>query len=187
MSKRIFGFAGPIASGKGLATTYLEEKHGAARFRFSTILRDLLDRLHLEHSRTTIPAMSAAVRGAFGEDILARVMAQDIENSDEQLIILDGIRREQDMENLRKDPNFTFVYIDADEKVRYERIAQRGENADDASKTFEEFQREAREIETEITIPPLQKFADIVIDNSGTKEDLEKQLDDLVKNYAGKD
>jgi dephospho-CoA kinase len=49
--KIIFGFTGLMASGKGAAALYLQNRHSARTFRFSTILRDLLKRLDLPEIR----------------------------------------------------------------------------------------------------------------------------------------
>ncbi len=43
--KIILGFAGEIASGKGTAAKYLVGRHEAATYRFSTMLRDIVERL----------------------------------------------------------------------------------------------------------------------------------------------
>ena len=53
-NKIILGFTGLIASGKGTAAKYFNEKYGATTYRFSTMLRDLLNRIHVEHSRDNI-------------------------------------------------------------------------------------------------------------------------------------
>lgn len=184
MNRRIIGFAGPLASGKGEATRYLEKNYGARRYRFSTILRDLLDRLSLEHSRFSTAAMSTAIRSAFGDDILARAMVKDVERDQVPVVVLDGIRRESDMIPFRNLTGFVFVYIDANERARYERLVKRGENVDDRTKTFKKFLEDQQNIETEITIPPLKRLADVVIDNSGTEKELFRQLDALMNRYG---
>jgi dephospho-CoA kinase len=88
--KIIFGFTGLMASGKGTAAKYFEEKYQAETFRFSTILRSVLDRLFLEHSRDNLIKLSEILRGTFGEDLLAKVMARDAETSQNKLVIVEG-------------------------------------------------------------------------------------------------
>ena len=78
MAKIIIGLVGQIASGKGTATKYLEEKYGAGTHRFSTMLRDVLKRLYLETSRENMQSLSTFLRKQFGEDALARVIAKEV-------------------------------------------------------------------------------------------------------------
>ena len=178
--KIILGFTGLIACGKGTATQYLKEQYGAETFRFSTMLRDVLDRLYLGHSRENMSGISRILREFFGQDLMAKVMAKDVENSQAELIVVDGIRRMEDVKYLRALPNFKLVSIEADMKIRYERLLQRGENPDDKNKTWEEFVVD-HQLETELTILDTMKAADIIINNDNSLEDLQEQLDKLLK------
>ncbi|MFA6307891.1 MAG: AAA family ATPase [Patescibacteria group bacterium] len=180
MAKIILGFTGLIASGKGTAAEYLKEKYGADTFRFSTMLRDVMDRLYIPQSRENFQIISPVLRKAFGQDLMAKVMAEDVKNSKAEIIVVEGMRRPADIEYLKDVPGFRMVAIDVDIKTRYERLIKRSENTDDITKTFEQFKKE-HEAETEIYIPELMKQADFTIDNNGTLEELYKQLDKLLK------
>jgi len=179
MSKIILGFTGLMACGKGTAAKYYKEKYSAPTFRFSTSMRDLLDRLYLPQSRENMSTISRITREAFGQDLYAKVMAGDVGKAEHDIVIVEGIRRMDDVKELKKLSNFKLVAIEADMKTRYERLKVRGENSDDASKTWEQFQKD-HELETEISIPPVMAKADIVVDNNGSVEDFYKQLDKLV-------
>ncbi len=179
MPKIILGFTGLIACGKGTATQYLKEKYQAETFRFSTMLRDVCSRLYMEHSRENLSGISTVLREFFGQDLMAKVMAKDVENSQAELIVVDGIRRMEDVKYLRVLPNFKLVSIESEMKIRYQRLLKRDENSDDQNKTWEQFQAD-HQLETELTILDTMKAADIVINNDGSLEDLQKQLDKLV-------
>ncbi|RJQ35440.1 hypothetical protein C4566_00780 [Candidatus Parcubacteria bacterium] len=179
-NKVILGFTGLIACGKGTAAKYFKDKYNADTFRFSTMLRDVLDRLYLPQSRENFQILSPLLRETFGQDIMAKVIAEDVKKSKADIIVIDGMRRPADIEYLRNVPGFRMVAIDVDMRTRYERLVKRGENTDDTSKTFEQFQKE-HEAETEIYIPELMKQADVTIDNNGSVEDFYKQLDKLIK------
>ena len=99
--------------------------------------------------------------------------------SDAPFIITDGIRRPSDIVELAKLPSFHLVAIAADEKTRYGRVRTRNENADDAEKTWENFQKDAM-AETELRIRDIAAKAEYTIDNNGTIEDLKKKLDAIV-------
>lgn len=179
MEKIILGLAGEIASGKGTVVKYLIERHSASTHRFSNIMRDVLDRLYVEHTRDSMQKTSLMLRTNFGENIFAKVMAQDIKEDKNKIIVIDGVRRIQDIEFLRQDPNFKLVFVDTTLEKRYERIVQRSENSDDKNKTFQEFKFDAQR-EAELTIAELKEYADAILDNNGTPKELENQIEDLL-------
>lgn len=180
--KLIFGFVGEISSGKGTACQYLADKYDAPSYRFSTMLRDILQRLHMDISRDHMQRLSQVLREEFGQDTLAKVIAQDV-NADPNLVVtVDGIRRDADIQYLREIPGFVLVYLTAEQKIRYERITSRGENTDDVKKTFEQFVQD-QQAEAEQQIVKTASGADERIDNNGSLQDLQNALDELVKKY----
>jgi len=181
--KIIFGFVGLIASGKGTANEYLKTKHHASTYRFSTMLRDVLNRLYLEVNRENLQKISQIVRGNFGEDTLSKVIAEDVKRDSSPIISIDGIRRPDDAKFLSQIPGFVMINIFADMEKRFERITKRGENTDDTKKTFEQFKLD-HEQEAELKILEIAQEATEKIDNSGSYEDLHRQLDGLVKKYS---
>lgn len=182
MSKIIIGFAGEIACGKGTATKHIEEKYQASSYRFSTMLRDVLKRLYIEEKRENIARMSTILRQNFGEDLFAKVMAEDVQKDKNEIIVIDGVRRLSDIEYLKKIPEFKFVYVETDIHKCYERIIKRGENTDDNDKTFEKFVEEHK-LESEIQIKDLKNYADFVIDNNEDFNHLHEQIDKIIESY----
>jgi len=183
MRKIIIGFSGLLASGKGTAAKYLEQKYKASPYRFSTIMRDMLRRIYLEQTRDNMIKMSETIRATFGEEILAKTIAKDAENDINQIVVVDGIRRLADIAHLTYLDNFILVEIFAEPKTRFERLVKRGENPDDTTKTFEEFLAD-HERSTEVTINDVLPFAKEKIDNNGTFEELYAQIDAFIKKYA---
>ena len=74
MKKIILGFSGLMASGKGTAAKYVQEAYGASTYRFSTMLRNTLDRFYLPHTRDNLINISEVLRQTFGEDMMAKTM-----------------------------------------------------------------------------------------------------------------
>lgn len=181
-NKIILGFTGLLASGKGTVAKYFEEKYQAKSFRFSTILRDLTSRIYLEQSRDNLIKMSEIVRATFGEDILAKAIAGDAAKSDNELIIVEGIRRMADIEHLGRLPNFVLIEIAADPKIRYERMVKRNENKGDAEKTYEQFLADHQR-STELTILEVISHATEHINNDGTTEQLYQALEQLLAKH----
>lgn len=179
MPKIVIGIAGEIASGKDAVERYIVEKYGAAHMGFSDTLRDVLDRLHLPHERINMATLAEALRATFGEDLLARVLVDDVRNTQADLVVIDGIRKQGEMDELKTLENFHSVFVDADLKTRYERIVRRGQNPDDNTKTFEEFVKDNAHA-ADASIRYLKEQADFVIDNNGTVEELHRQVDEIM-------
>jgi len=181
--KIILGLTGEIASGKGTVAKYIIKKYQGSSHRFSTILRDVAKRMHLEESRENLQKISTIFRQNFHDDILSEVIANDVTNDVHKVISIDGVRRLADTAYLTKLSDFKLIYIEADIKKRYERITKRGENSDDAQKTFEEFEKD-HESEAELQIKELKNHADFIVDNNGSFENLYKQIDKIVEKNA---
>lgn len=186
MQKVIIGVAGEIASGKDTAGRYIAEKYDALSLRFSQPLRDILDRMSIEQNRENMAKLSLYLRKAFGEDILSKVLLAESEKSQKAMVVIDGVRRLPDIIHMETSSHFYFIYIDAGSETRYERLIQRRQNTDDATKTPVQFTKDAL-LETETQILELKERADFVITNDGTLEELEQQIDDVVSQILAKD
>lgn len=179
VNKIILSLVGPLSVGKGTISQYLKEKHSASVYRFSTILRDIMDRLYLEQSRINMQKLFLTLQETYGRDILSKVMAKQVSDDSADIIIIDGVRREADIVDLKKITGFQLVSIIADQKTRWQRMTQRGENPDDNQKTFAEFQKDEKN-EVELEIKTVAEKAEFTIDNNGTMDDLYKQVDDIL-------
>ncbi|MBI2597862.1 MAG: hypothetical protein HYW50_01565 [Candidatus Diapherotrites archaeon] len=81
------------------------------------------------------------------------------------------------------------LFIDAPQKVRFERLKERGREGD--PKTFEQFlsieEKEAKsEVETNQQIDSTIPLADITIENDSTIKALHKKIDDALSSFSGK-
>lgn len=184
MAKLIIGITGEIACGKGTITKHLVEEHGAFSHRFSSMLRDVLDRLYIDQTRENIATLSLILRKNFGEDIMAKTMMKEVERDQHDIVVIDGVRRLADIKYMQKLPHFKLVYIDAKPQIRYERLTHRRENTDDATKTFEEFMSDEH-LESEEQIRDLKNYADFVIDNDGDYVNLYAQVEKIIKENVG--
>lgn len=179
MAKIIIGLVGEIASGKDVTKKYLEIHYGANCHRFSTILRDLLGRLYMPITRENMQNISTILRQQFGSDLLAKILTEDVKNDPCEIIIVDGIRRFADITYLKTLPGFVLVSIEVDAKIRYERLVQRNENADDSTKTYEQFLADGQK-ETELEIPAVMATANYKLDNNGTLKNLYNQIEKII-------
>ena len=129
--------------------------------------------------RDNLQKLSTMLRQTFGEDLLAKAIARDASNLDADIVVIDGIRRLSDIGHLIDLNNFILIGVDADPKIRYQRLVERNENAGDDKKTFADFLQD-QETEADRQIPEVIKMAKEKIDNSGSWEDLIKKIDEIV-------
>ncbi len=180
MEKIILGFVGKLSSGKGTIVKYLAEKHQAEIVMFSQPLRDVADRFYLPQTRDNLQGVSRGLREALGQDVIARVVAEDVKKSSAQIIAIDGVRRPMDIVYLKELAGFCLIKIEADQKIRHERMTKRNQNTDDQTTTFEEFQKKDV-AEAESLIDEVAKDAKFVINNNGTQEELFAQVEEILK------
>lgn len=178
----MIGLAGEMGSGKGTIVAYLVERYGAVSFRFSDPIRAVLSRLHIDQTRENISTASGMLRSTFGQDIFSRVLRVDVDAASNALILVDGMRRQSEIDLFRSLPKFRLVYVEVAVEERYRRVVSRSENTGDATKTFEEFCRE-QQLETEQSILSLRKFSDFTLQNDGTLEELYAKTDAMIHNF----
>jgi dephospho-CoA kinase len=175
---KIIGLIGPKVSGKGTVAAHIEQKYGATVFHHSSILYQVLSMLSLPGTRENAIRLSA-LRKTFGEDTLINALNKKIAESESKLIVVTGIRFENELKNIRKYANNSVWYITAPLETRYARQCLRDEKDDDQTMSYEEFLKlESRITETEIE--NLGRQADISIDNQGSIEDLYKKCDEIM-------
>jgi len=181
--KLIIGLIGEMACGKGLITRYLAEKYDSATFKYSSFLRELLDSLNVEKSRKNLSIVGAELRKIFGNEVISRAVINSVIASDKNIIIIDGLRTKDDLESFQHLSNFILLAVEADPKIRYQRLVTRNENAGDAEKSFEEFMDDTRNGIMEKEIVATMAEANEKVVNDTTVEDLNSQLDELMKKY----
>ena len=139
----ILGLSGPYAAGKGQVMAYLESR-SFYPLSLSDVLRDELRARGLEESRERMIELGTELRtrhgqGALAERLLARI-------APDRNYVIDSIRHPMEVEALRAaHRDFKLVWVDADPKLRFERLTQRGRMGD--PETLERLMElEAREL-----------------------------------------
>lgn len=181
--KIILGLVGDLASGKGTFCSFLQEHYQAQTFRFSSILRDVLKRLYQPPHRTNLQNISTVLREYFGQDVLSKVIAEDVKNAQSKIVAIDGIRRPSDILYLKELPGFHLIYLTADQKIRWERLVKRNENPGDATKTLKEFTQD-EQAEADSLIKELSKQAEFTIVNNGMLEEFYKKIKEAVEKFS---
>ena len=182
----VIGLVGEMSSGKGTVAHHIAEKYGSSTYRFSTILRDILDRVYIKHARENIQKLSTFLRQTYGEDLLSKVIYYDVKKDPAPIIVVDGVRRQSDVGYLKEMPGFALAYIDASLETRYRRISERNENVDDQTMTLNSFKKQ-QEDESESQIRTLKSEANFIIDNNGTQEQLLAAVDRMIADIRNDD
>jgi len=178
--KIVIGIAGNIGSGKGAVTKYLTEKYKAQQMRYSKILADILERLHLDYNRDNLNALAEGLRNIFGGDILSQVLENDIREVEAVIVVFDGIRKKKELDYFKnKTENFFFIFVETPFEVVAKRLASRQEKTDDQEQTVEKLKARQQQ-PSDKDVPNLKQYADFVIDNSGSIEDTHKQIDEIM-------
>ena len=178
-NKIILGFVGDLASGKGTICQYLKEKYNVPSYRFSTMLRDILDRIYVEKTRENLQDLSTFLRGRYGQDIMSKVIAKDVQGNQNEIVAVEGIRRPTDITYLQELDGFHLIYITADPKIRWQRMVLRQENPDEATKTFEQFLKD-EQAEADMLIKDLGKQAEFTITNNGNIEEFHAKMEEII-------
>lgn len=183
MPKLLLGLVGLQGCGKGTAADLLQKEYGAAYYRFSAILGDILTRLSVEKSRDNFITLSNKLRQAFGEDLLSYAIEKLAATDPHDIVIIDGIRRLEDIVALEPLPQFKLVAITTDAKLRFERMKGRGEKIGESTMSWEKFLAD-EQAPTERTIPEVMERARITIPNEGTREAFEKRIREMMKQLS---
>ena len=143
------------------------------------LLIKITRQIEKSHQSWNLQKLSTILRGGFGEDLLAKVIAFDASNLISEIVVIDGVRRIADIKYLKDLPNFYLVKIEVDPKIRYERLKARNENKGDSEKTFEQFLADQNN-EADREIPSVMESTKWSINNNGTLEELYPQIDTLI-------
>ncbi len=178
--KVVVGISGNIGAGKGTVTNYLVQSYHAHNLRYSHILQDILGRLDLSYNRKNLALLAESLRNTFGGDILSHALVAEISRAEAHIVVIDGIRKKDELDTLRKINKFYFIFVDVDMQIRYNRIRERNEKSDDKTKTFEEFKKDHNHA-ADKDVPILKEYADFVVDNNGNYTQMSKQVNSIMK------
>ena len=179
--KLVIGLVGKNGSGKTTVSKRIQDNYGGKEHRFSQILMDILDRLYLPHERTYLQKLGKSLRAELGPDVIANAFKKDLEKEQSDLLIVDGIRYENEVALLKGFENSCLIFVTAPPETRYERCVARGEKGEEKM-TYEKF-LENEEAETEKRIEMIGKGADYAIDNSGTLDELFEKVDEIMERF----
>jgi len=165
---RLIGISGTNGAGKDTLAHWLQDNQGWQFVSVSDILRAELGRRNLPIERKYLRSLSTELRKEKGLGVLVDLSVRQWDNQFSGLII-SSIRNPGEADRIHE-LGGKVVWVDADPKIRYERIMGRRRGTED-TKTFEQFMAE-EQAEMEGTGDPasldmlaVKQKADIFIQN----------------------
>ncbi len=184
---KIIGITGTIGAGKGTVVAHLQEK-GFTHFSVRDFLREELTRRGLEHNRDNMLGLANELRKDFGPAYIMEELYKKAQVHGGNGVI-ESIRNIGEVEYLKSKPDFLLIAVDADRKIRYDRILLRGSSTDAIS--YEKFceQEDTESTGTDpwaLNLPACIALSDAVFQNNETIPELYEQVDAYLDKIGNK-
>lgn len=177
---KIIATTGMPGSGKGEVLKYLKEK-GIPAFVMREAVQAEMEKKGIEINNKNLREYGTELRKKKGNDIVAKMCLPSIKelSKKHKIILVDGIRGYSEVKIFKKEltENFILIAIFASPKTRFERLRARGKNWD--MKSWKEF-KWRDDVELNWGLGNVIALADYIINNSGTLEELNKQIDGIL-------
>ena len=180
----IVGITGTLGAGKGTIVDYLISHHGFRHFSVRGYLTEIIKQKGLELNRDSRVLVANELRANHSPSYIAEQLLAQAEISGGNCII-ESIRTVGEVNALKKKGGFYLFAVDADPKLRYERVVERGSETDKVS--YETFiANEQREMTStdpnKQNLAACQALADFKFDNNHSFEELYKQVEAVLGN-----
>lgn len=164
------GVTGHIAAGKTTAAEYIR-KRGFEYCRYSQIIADALRSKDIEINRAALQSAGGQLFDSSGQYSLNRQVEERLDGS--QRIVIDGMRHYEDYTYWKEKcfSRFYLIYINADENTCAARYGEGGYRMDAQHHVEQE-------------IGELRAYADAVIDNMESFDDLYAKIDDFINSVV---
>ena len=175
----VIGITGTLGAGKGTIVDYLIEKKGFLHFSARGFIVEEINRRNLDVNRDTMTSVANDLRANNSPSFIIDELYKRAIITGKNCII-ESIRTVGEITSLRQKEHFYLFAVDAESKIRYERIKSRKSSTDNVD--FETFiANEQREmISTDPNKQNLSKCienADFIFNNDGNLEELHHQID----------
>lgn len=177
----IIGITGTIGAGKGAVVEYLKQK-GFAHYSVRDFLMREIEERGLPPDRDSMRVVGNELRAKDGPEYLIKT-AYEHATSGEENALIESVRAVGEAEFLKSE-GALLLAVDADRRIRYERIQQRGLSTDHVD--FETWAEQERKELTSAdpngqNLISVMEMADYHIDNDGSVEELHTKIDEMLK------
>lgn len=168
----IIGLSGTNGSGKDTVGVLLAEKYGFLFADATKMLGDELTRRGLSHERANKSAVSAEWRRQYGMGVIVDKAVNLFEKGDYKGLIVGSLRHPGEADRVHE-LGGKVLWVDADARVRYDRITKNDRGRVEDRKTFEEFlQEQENEMRPSgdgatLNMAAVKEVADIFLENDG--------------------
>ena len=180
----IIGLTGKNGAGKGEVAKYLQER-GFHYFSLSDALREEARKQGKPPTRETLVELGNRLRSEHGPSVLAEKIFAHLDP--EKHYVIDSLRHPSEIQVFRRRSDFILANVRAPERLRFERLRQRGRENDPRS--FEEFKTlEAREAQSatdsDQQLDQAIAMADIVLENTGPLNMLRERVKEVILQFS---
>lgn len=185
MKQVVIGLVGGPSTGKGEISRLLEAK-GFFPFSLSDILRIKAKEQNLPQTRQSLTDIANELRAKSGASALGLEAVRLFINSKHQKIVIESIRHPEEVKVLQKELGAFVIGVSMPLDKRWELMQKRNRAGDPA--TWEDFikliasEEGGAGKETDIQVGLAIKAADVVIDSSGTMEELDEKVLKVLRN-----
>ncbi len=183
----IIGLTGKNGSGKGEVAKFLAER-GFQVFSLSDVLREEAERRGKTPTREVLVELGNELRKHSGPGVLAERIFRRLDP--EKNYVIDSIRHPSEVQVFRRRQDFVLVSVQALQRLRFERLRQRGREND--PRTFEEFQAlEAREAQSSDSdhqqLDKTISLGEATLENGGPLRDFHEKIKRLLLDISKKE
>lgn len=182
----LLGVAGTAGSGKDSATDMICQFYGATNISTSDFIRAVARHVYdlppdFNPVRDQLFELATFLRNEVNPATTIKLCIFKARAQNVKLAVLSGLRSMGEAEAVRQAGGI-IIGVDADPRIRYERIHSRQRDTE-SQKTFEQFLEQDTFENNGVSstgpgrgISSVLEYADIMLHNDGTWEDLEKQI-----------
>lgn len=175
--KTLVVLVGMPGAGKSLAST-VAKQFGIPVFVSGDVIRLEAKKRRLQQSRANLGRLMLEIRKTEGMGAVARRVLPLIEEAGSPIVVYEGARDMEEMEELRKHYPVCSVAIHASPRSRYRRLLRRKRR--DQPKNWKQFlERDERELR--VGLGRVISLADRMIENEETKDQLRRQTGRVLK------
>jgi len=181
MKRVVLGLAGPINSGKGVASKYLIRKYGFHKIEIGDLVRDAAKKEGLPAERSAWQELQRERIKKYGVEYWIMKACKEIKEKQWEKALIDGIRYPTDVTVPKREfgEDYKVILIDAPFELRCERAIRRARPGD--PKTPEEFYEQEQKENQHFDLDETFAKADYKIINDGSIKELHQKIDVIIK------
>lgn len=178
---KIIGLAGTNGSGKDTVAEILSREYGYYSVSATDMLEAELKLRGLSSERENKRSVGNEWRERYGLSYIVDKAIELAEKAGANKLTVGSLRHPAEAKKVKHDGGIV-LWVDADQKLRYERVQSGNRGRIEDKKTYKQFQREESEelnkssIKAGLSGAEVKKYCDVFIENDGTEEELKKQI-----------